>query len=115
MMLGDMLIEAKLTEGDFQTAPRKLIERYRDIETAFDIDELEILNGIVQAYQLIRGALAAHASPGHRFCVLLRWRPDLITAWRRILAAVMRYDLRYRLLLLTWEELPPKNSGCFSM
>jgi hypothetical protein len=106
MMLGDLLIEAKLTEYDFQTAPRKLIERYRDIEAAFDIDELEILGGTVQSYQLIRGVLAAHASPGHRFCVFCDGRrPDLIAAWHRVLTTVKLYDLRCRLQLLTWQEL----------
>jgi hypothetical protein len=87
-------------------APRKLIERYRDIEAVFDIDELEILDGTVQSYQLIRGVLAAHASPGHRFCVLCdARRPDLITAWHRTLTTVKLYDLRCRLQLLTWQEL----------
>ena len=106
MMLGDLLIEAKLTEYDFQTAPRKLIERYRDIKAVFDIDELEILDGTVQSYQLIRGVLAAHASPGHRFCVFCDGRrPDLIAAWHRILTTVKLYDLRCRLQLLTWQEL----------
>jgi hypothetical protein len=80
MMLGDLLIEAKLTEYDFQTAPRKLIERYRDIEAVFDIDELEILDGTVQSYQLIiRGVVAAHASPGRRFCGV--WPATLRNHW----------------------------------
>jgi hypothetical protein len=102
MMLGDLLIEAKLTEYDFQTAARKLIERYRDIEAVFDIDKLEIVDGTVQSYQLIRGVLAAHALPGLRFCVLCdARRPDLITAWHRTLTTVKLYDLRCRLQLLT--------------
>ena len=112
LKLADLLIEAKLTEYDFQTAPCKLIDRYRDLEEVFDCEALKIPNATdrtttsVASYQLIRGVLAAHASPGHRFCVLCdARRPDLIAAWHRILSAVRLYDLRCRLLLLTWQEL----------
>ena len=35
MKLGDLLIEAKLTEVDFQKAPARMIERYRDIDEVF--------------------------------------------------------------------------------
>ena len=31
MKLGDLMVEAKRTETDFQTAPLKMIERYRDL------------------------------------------------------------------------------------
>ena len=106
LKLDSLLIEAKLTEYDFQTAPLRLIERYRDLEEVFDPDELDICDGRVSSYQLIRGALAAHAAPSTRFCVLCdARRPDLIAAWYRLLRAVKPYDLRCRLLVLTWQEL----------
>ena len=106
MTLGDLLVEAKLTEYDFQTAPRRLIDRYRDLETVFHTDLLGIECGIVPSYQLIRSVLAAYAAPGLRFCVICdRRRPDLIDAWHRVMTAVRPYDLRCRLQLLTWQEL----------
>lgn len=106
MVLGDLLIEAKLTEYDFQTVPRRLIDRYRDLEAVFNTDALQMKNGVVESYQLIRGVLAAHAAPGVRFCVLCdQRRPDLIDAWHRVMMAVKPYDLRCRLQLLTWQEL----------
>ena len=106
MRLGDLLIEAKLTEYDFQSSPRRLIERYRDLEEVFNADQLETCDGRVQSYQLIRGVLAAHACPGLRFCVLCDGRrPDLIARWHRLLTEVKLYDLRCRLLVLTWQEL----------
>jgi hypothetical protein len=40
LRLNDLLVEAKLTESNFQTAPPRLIERYRDLETVFDPDRL---------------------------------------------------------------------------
>jgi restriction endonuclease-like protein len=40
MRLGDLMVEAKLTETDFQTASARMIERYRDLEEVFDAEEL---------------------------------------------------------------------------
>lgn len=106
MKLGNLLIEAKLTEYDFQTADKKLIDRYQDFEEVFDVTRLEISENQVQAYQLIRGVLAAYASREDRFCVLCdARRPDLIATWHGVLSAVRIFDLRCRLLLLTWQEL----------
>ncbi len=40
LTLGNLFIEAKLTESDFQTAAPTLIARYRDLEAVFDPDRL---------------------------------------------------------------------------
>ncbi len=105
MRLGDLLVEAKLTESDFQVADQRLVLRYRDLEEVFDVDELPLRKGKYMGYQLIRGALAAYAS-GASFCVFCdARRPDLAEAWYGILRAVRRSDLRCRLKLLTWQEL----------
>jgi hypothetical protein len=40
LQLGNLFIEAKLTESNFQTAAPRLIERYRDLETVFDLARL---------------------------------------------------------------------------
>ena len=106
LKLGNLLIEAKLTEYDFQTAPRHLVERYRYFEEVFVVEDLEFDDSTVYSYQLIRGVLAAHASPESRFCLLCDCRrPDLVEAWYRITSTVKIYDLRCRLQLLTWQEL----------
>ncbi len=64
MRLGGQLVEAKLTEGDFQRAPLRLVERYRDLEEVFDAEQLPVVDGVVRSYQLIRCVLAAHAGGG---------------------------------------------------
>jgi hypothetical protein len=105
MELGDLLVEAKLTESNFQQSSPRLIHRYRDLEEVFDPTALPITDGKHTGYQLIRGTLAAQAT-GKSFCVLLdARRPDLTEAWFRILRAVRFADLRSRLKLLTWQEL----------
>jgi hypothetical protein len=104
MKLGDLLVEAKLTEADFQTAPAKMIERYRDLDEVFDREEL-MMSDVVRSYQLIRGVLAVSATGGS-FCVLCdARRPDLIEEWYAVMRAVKSCVLRCRLQLLTWQEL----------
>lgn len=105
MRVGDLLVEAKLTESDFQSAKMALVERYRDMEEVFDVDELPMRGGRVIGYQLIRGTLAAYAS-GCSFCVLCdARRPELVETWYAVMRAVRSFELRCRLKLLTWQEL----------
>jgi hypothetical protein len=105
MRIGGLLVEAKLTESDFQIADARLVRRYRDLETVFETCELPLRNGKHVGYQLIRGILAAYAAEGS-FCVFCdARRPDLSECWYRVMRAVRLYDLRCRLKLLTWQEL----------
>ncbi|MEO6830178.1 MAG: hypothetical protein ABI164_10255 [Acidobacteriaceae bacterium] len=105
MTMGELMVEAKLTESDFQTANESLISRYRDLETVFNLAELPLHNGKYAGYQLIRGTLAAHAT-GRSFCVFCdSRRPDLIEGWYMVMRAVRLSELRCRLKLLTWQEL----------
>jgi restriction endonuclease-like protein len=116
LKLGDLMIEAKLTETDFQTAPLRMIERYRDIDEVFDLAELPQSGDTVSCYQLIRGVLAAHAT-GVSFCVFCdARRPDLIENWYSVMRTVRNCELRCRLQLLTWQELStslPRTLGQF--
>jgi hypothetical protein len=105
MKLGHLLVEAKLTEGNFQHAPLRLLSRYRDLEEIFDLEKLPIAGNIVHSYQLIRGVLAAYASSSSFILLCDRRRPDLIDRWFEIMQAVTRCALRSRLGILTWQEL----------
>ena len=105
MRVGDLLVEAKLTESDFQFGPSRLVERYVDFETVFDRGLLEVTRRGVRSYQLIRGVMAACAIEG-RFCVLCDGRrSDLIADWFRIMGAVRSLEVQARLRLLTWQEI----------
>ena len=105
MKIDQMLIEAKLTESDFQSARFELVARYRDLEIVFDLSGLPSQSGKCCSYQLIRGTLAAYAT-GCSFCVFCdARRPDLIESWYRIICAVRPFEFRYRLKLLTWQEM----------
>ncbi len=105
MRMGELLVEAKLTESDFQSAEGRLVRRYREVEEVFDWGELPMRKGRHVGYQLIRGVMAAYAMGGS-FCVICdERRPDLIECWWSVMRAVRLYDVRCRLKLLTWQEL----------
>ncbi len=106
MELDGLLVEAKLTEQDFQTARPALLARFSGWDSVFDPFALpRTANGSYASYQLLRGVLAAHASGGS-FCVFCdARRADLIAQWHGVLSAVASAALRCRLKLLTWQEL----------
>jgi hypothetical protein len=105
MQFGPLLVEAKLTETDFQYAPLRLLERYPAFDEVFDRDCLEISARGVRSYQLLRGVLIAR-SLGDYFCVIVdRRRPELTEAWFTVIRAVRDFELRTRLRLLTWQEI----------
>lgn len=105
MRIGDVLVEAKLTEGDFQRAAKGAVERYRDFDTVFEKAELPQTDREYTTYQLIRGFLGAHAR-GICFCLLTdARRPDLVEMWYATLRCVKILDLRLRCKVLSWQEL----------
>jgi hypothetical protein len=105
MKLGTLFVEAKLTEGDFQRAPLRLLTRYRDFEGVFDAERLPAAGHMLDSYQLLRGVLAAQAADASFLVLCDRRRPDLIERWFAVMQAVTDAALRTRLGLLTWQEL----------
>jgi len=105
MRLGDLLVEAKLTEADFQSKPKEVVDRYRDFETVFRRRDLPQSKTSYGSYQLIRNVLAAFAL-NCSFCVMLdARRPDLVEQWYAVMRCVKIGDLAVRSKVLTWQEL----------
>ena len=105
MRIGNLLVEAKLTESDFQQKAKTVVEGYRDFKSAFDRKLLSQTKDDYVGYQLIRNVLAASAMECS-FCVLLdERRPDLREQWYAVMRAVRNADLRVRCKVLTWQEL----------
>src|SRR5437763_12278592 len=104
MKIGELLVEAKLTEANFQTKPVEVVESYRDFCEIFDVADLPRRNGSYLSYQLIRNMLAAHAAQGS-FCVIVdARRPDLREAWYAVMRCIRPHELRMRCKILTWQE-----------
>ncbi|MGA2355373.1 MAG: hypothetical protein ABSG02_12830 [Terriglobales bacterium] len=100
-----ILIEAKLTESDFQSAPKSVLLAYRDFLEVFDAGQLPQTSEQYLSYQLLRNVLAAHARRCS-FCVLVdNRRPDLIDAWYAVMRCVKPVAFRTELKISTWQEL----------
>jgi hypothetical protein len=107
MKLGDVLFEAKLTEGNFQTQDAGLVQQYRDLKQVFECRKLPRQGKHFSSYQLLRNVLAAYALNLH-FCVLLdARRPDLLEQWYRVMQCIRSTTLRTQCKVLTWQELAP--------
>jgi hypothetical protein len=105
MRMGDLLVEAKLTESDFQSCRAELVERYRDFSEVFDNALLPRTEGGYGAYELLRNVLAAFATNA-RFCVITdARRPDLREQWFAVMRCVRSYEVRMRCQMLTWQEM----------
>ena len=105
LKLGNLFIEAKLTEGDFQTARCDLVRRYRDLDSVFEVDRLPMRKEKYRSCQLVRGALAAHAHRASFAVVCDQRRQDLIDDCFEVMSAVASAQLRCRMSVVTWQEL----------
>jgi hypothetical protein len=119
MQLGNLLVEAKLTESGFQRAEKRVLQSYRDFLDVFDVEYLPQRDTHYLSYQLLRNVLAAHAMQCS-FCVLLdARRPDLIESWYAVMKCVRPVELRTALRVLTWQELaravPPRLQGFLNL
>jgi hypothetical protein len=111
MRVGELLVESKLTESDFQRRELALVERYRDFAGVFELRKLRQDARGLQSYQLVRNVLAAHHG-NCSFCVMLdARRPDLLEAWFAVMACIRIVDLRLRCKVLTWQELAEALPG----
>ena len=112
LRLGNLLVEAKLTENHFQSAEKGTLLAYRDFLQVFDWHELPQTEDQYLSYQLLRNVLAAFALHCS-FCVLVdARRPDLVDAWYAVMKCVKPVELRTELRVSTWQEVaqaaPPK-------
>ena len=111
LRLGALLIEAKLTESDFQSARKDTLLAYRDFAEVFDASGLPQTKDRYISYQLLRNVLAAYALQCS-FCVLVdSRRPDLVAAWYEVMKCVRPVDLRTKLRISTWQEIAKAAPG----
>jgi hypothetical protein len=105
MLWGNLLVEAKLTEGSFESCAAEMMANYSRFTEVFNHKVLPRKKRQFCCYQLLRNVLAADAH-GCGFCLICdARRPDLMEAWFEVLSAIRPLDLRLRCKLLTWQEL----------
>ncbi len=116
LRIGDLLIEAKLTEADFQSADKNVLLNYRDFSDLFDRKCLPQTKDCYRSYQLLRNVLAAHALQCSFSVLVDARRPDLVDAWYEVMKCVKPVELRTKLRISTWQELAaatPKRVRAF--
>jgi len=105
MAIGDVFVEAKLTEADFTEKPRAEVERYTQFPEVFDPALLEMRDGRYCNYQIIRNILAA-AQHGKRHVLLCdARRSDLVRAYYQTLCCVRSEAIRATCRVVFWQEL----------
>ncbi len=105
LRLGDLLVEAKLTECDFQRKAKSAVEAYRDFDEVFERESLPQAGDCYLSYQLIRNVLAARAS-GCSFCVIMdERRPDLREQWYAVMRCIRVHEVQMRCRMATWQEV----------
>lgn len=105
MVLGDTIVEAKLTERDFTARPKHRVLRYADLTTVFDVDLLPGDVDSFSGYKLIRNVLAA-AQHERRLVVLIDLRrPALLHEWWAVHSAIRSGEMRVQCQLRFWQEI----------
>jgi hypothetical protein len=105
MLLGDTLVEAKLTESDFTSRSKAHVFRYSAMREVFDVECLPTDEEHFHGYQLIQNVLAA-AQHRKRFFVLLDYRrPDLLNQWWQVHSAISSSETRGRCGVRFWQRL----------
>lgn len=73
---GTLFLEAKLTESDFQNAPLRLIERYRDLDSVFDVARLpQKLDRIPRTFLIQPPLRISHFPGAPSACTADGWEP----------------------------------------
>lgn len=106
LKFNDIIIEAKLTEDDFQSQGPEIVEAYDNFSLVFDCTLLELnKKGEYRNYQLIRNILTAYKCE-YRFILLVdESRIDLIKEFIKTTNAIKENSLRKRMEFITWQEI----------
>ena len=103
MVIGDVIIEAKLTEADFGTSDEP--PNYYGFETVFHVNMLHQQGKKFKNYQLIRNVLAARQMKKRFFLICDYRRPDLIRDYLELIKCIRSYADRNLCNLLTWQDI----------
>jgi hypothetical protein len=105
MVLGDTIVEAKLTEKDFTVRPKAHVLRYAAFLELFDDSRLLTPRDEYFGFQLIRNVLAAAQSDRRLVVIIDMRRPDLLQEWWQVHGAIRDLSVRSRCFVRFWQEL----------
>lgn len=106
LKFNDIIIEAKLTEDDFQSQDPEIVEAYDNFSLVFDCTLLELNKiGKYKNYQLIRNILAAYKYKCRFILLVDESRIDLIKEFIKTTNSIKDNSLRNRMEFITWQEI----------
>ena len=103
---GNINIECKLTETDFKTKKKEVVEHYTEFENVFHIDKLQQDETKYKNYQLIRNILAANQHDNGRFILICDMRrPDLAKSFQQTVNCIKDVELRTKFEIIYWQDI----------
>lgn len=105
MRLGNIFVEAKLTEGKYGPKDKDVVRRYKDFDKIFKVDKLRQTTTRYYSYQLIRNILAAYHYHYSFFFLCDERRPDLRGEYQTVCNAIRCETLRLRCSVILWQEM----------
>ncbi len=100
-----VLVEAKLTEADFQSMTSEKLKRYEMFEEMFDSRRLtDSAGAFLPAYQIVRNILAAYQHTTQLVFIYHADRMDLANLVLKTCTAI-RYPNPPPISLVTWQEI----------
>lgn len=105
MEIGDLFVEAKLTEPDFVRKDAAEVSKYTQLATHFHVEQLPRNGEVFTSYQIIRNLLAAiqHGKRHALFCD--ERRPDLVRAYTETVGCLKSVDHRSQCRVIFWQEI----------
>ena len=105
---GSIIIECKLTEKDFTSKHKDIVEQYSAFTKVFNVDKLVQTETHYQNYQLIRNILAANQQSDAQFILIcdLR-RPDLAKSFYETIACIRDENslLKANCKIIYWQDI----------
>ena len=105
MKIGNVLVEAKLTESDFTAKTKEKVNGYRNFQGLFEVSALPQNHTEFLGYQLIRNVIAAFEKDCRFFLICDARRPDLLRSWWEVMRAVKSWEMRQKCGFVLWQEI----------
>lgn len=100
-----ILIECKLTEKDFSSKDKDIVEHYSDFRKVFDSNKLLQTSTQYKNYQLIRNILAANQYKFQFILICDKRRPDLVESFNQTVNCIKDDQLKSRCKIIYWQDL----------
>lgn len=103
----NIFIECKLTEKDFTSNKKDIVEHYSEFKNVFQIDQLSKTETHYDNYQLIRNILAANQHNAQFLLICDMRRPDLVESFNQTVNCIKDeyFELRNKCKILYWQDL----------